>query len=323
MSLLDVLLYVNSYLFNNCSLLIRPLLPHRNSNNNALQMIEDDVELDIANMNNRGKTESMDMKDMGGLFPDIIPAKSKGKDKNKDWEAMTPQVPEPAPSNRKKAKEDDEEDAFGNYDDDATDGGKSQRTFNTLEKIYSNESENASYQSYGYSLEDGLKSKASVSPVSESNSASEAESGPMKMDLYALNTSRYDFTEDDDTLEFSLTSPGTVNSGLTMDDVSKAVLNQKLSPKDAADSPGFVRECEAPPGKLGVVIDTTKNGPVVHQVKAGSPLENIIYAGDRIIAIDGIDTRGMTASNVTKIMAKKCDEPRKITVFSKTYQGKF
>jgi hypothetical protein len=314
--------YANSYLFSNRSLLIRPLLPHRNNNNNALQMIEDDVELDIANMNNKGNPESMDMKDMGGLFPDIVPAKSKGKDKNKDWEAMTPQVPEPAPSNRKKAKEYDEEDAFGNNDDDATDGGKSQRTFNTLEKIYCNESENASYQSYGYSLEDGLKSKASVS-LAESNSASEAESGPMKMDLYALNTSRYDFTEDDDTLEFSLTSPGTVNSGLTMDDVSKTVLNQKLTPKDAADSPGFVRECEAPPGKLGVVIDTTKNGPVVHQVKAGSPLENIIYSGDRIIAIDGIDTRGMTASNVTKIMAKRCDEPRKITVFSKTYQGKF
>ena len=62
MSLLDVLLYVNSYLFNNCSLLIRPLLPHRNSNNNALQMIEDDVELDIANMNNRGKTETLKLR---------------------------------------------------------------------------------------------------------------------------------------------------------------------------------------------------------------------------------------------------------------------
>jgi C-terminal processing protease CtpA/Prc len=58
-------------------------------------------------------------------------------------------------------------------------------------------------------------------------------------------------------------------------------------------------------------------------VKAGSPLEGIIYAGDRIISIDEIDTRGMTASNVTKIMAKKCDVPRKITVSSKTYQGNF
>lgn len=76
------------------------------------------------------------------------------------------------------------------------------------------------------------------------------------------------------------------------------------------------RDCWAPPGKLGVVIDSTPRGPVVHEVKGGSPLEGVIFAGDRIIAVDDNDTRSMTASAVTKMMAKKMDKKRKITVLS-------
>ena len=285
---------------------------NRNSTNGVLGRIEEDVEADIAAMNR--PTPSMDIKDMGGFFSDITTPKQTKDDNINNWEAMTPQVPEPPKSHRKITKIGEEEDIYDD-DDDATDGSKSQRTFNTLEKIYSNESENASYQSYGYSLEDGLKSKASVSPGTVS-------AGTMKMDLYGLNASRYDFTQDDETLEVSVGSPGTVNSGLTYDDASKVAAKHAARGTMQTDA-GFIRVCQAPPGKLGVIIDTTKNGPVVHQVKAGSPLEGIIYAGDRIISIDEIDTRGMTASNVTKIMAKKCDVPRKITVSSKTYQGNF
>jgi C-terminal processing protease CtpA/Prc len=55
-------------------------------------------------------------------------------------------------------------------------------------------------------------------------------------------------------------------------------------------------------------------------VKAGSPLEGIIFAGDRIIAIANIDTREMTVSNISQIMEAKFKEPKKITVLSKTYR---
>jgi len=51
------------------------------------------------------------------------------------------------------------------------------------------------------------------------------------------------------------------------------------------------RECFAPPGKLGIVIDTTPEGPVIHKVNPGSPLEGIVWPGDIIIAIDDVDTR--------------------------------
>jgi hypothetical protein len=266
-------------------------------------------------------TPRMDIKDMGGLFPDVTTPKQTKDDNINNWEAITPQVPEPPKSNRKIAKIEEEEDIHDD-DDDATDGGKSQRTFNTLEKIYLNESENASYQFYGYGLEDELRSKASVSP----GTVSAAESGPRKMDIYALNTSRYDFTEDDETLEVSVGSPGTMNSGLTNDDASKVTTRNAgratmlTNGEGEVSNDGFIRVCQAPPGKLGVVIDTTKNGPVVHQVKAGSPLEGIIFAGDRIIAIANIDTREMTVSNISQIMEAKFKEPKNITVSSKTYR---
>jgi C-terminal processing protease CtpA/Prc len=73
----------------------------------------------------------------------------------------------------------------------------------------------------------------------------------------------------------------------------------------------------APKGKLGVVIDTTKHGPVVFQVKDGSPLQGAVFPGDRIIAIDDIDTTGMTANNITTIMSRKAELGRRITVVSK------
>jgi len=93
----------------------------------------------------------------------------------------------------------------------------------------------------------------------------------------------------------------------------KSVMTTVTKLEDA----GMVRrECYAPPGKLGVVIDSTSRGPVVHEVKGGSPLEGIVFPGDRIIAIDGEDTKTLPASMVTKIMAAKKDQQRRMTLLS-------
>jgi len=78
----------------------------------------------------------------------------------------------------------------------------------------------------------------------------------------------------------------------------------------------FQRSCFAPPGKLGVIIDTTKSGPIIHELKASSPLKGLLYKGDRIIAVDDLDVRSMTASTLTRLMARKMDRTRKITVIS-------
>ena len=72
-------------------------------------------------------------------------------------------------------------------------------------------------------------------------------------------------------------------------------------------------ECYAPPGKLGVAIDTVNGQPVVHRIKEGSPLKGMLQHKDRIVAIDGIDTRNMTAADVTHLMVKGMNRVRKIS----------
>jgi len=76
------------------------------------------------------------------------------------------------------------------------------------------------------------------------------------------------------------------------------------------------RECFAPPGKLGVVIDTTPEGPVVHKVNPGSPLEGIVWPGDIIVAIDDEDTRLLSATEITALMVKNMNQRRKLSVVS-------
>jgi C-terminal processing protease CtpA/Prc len=74
------------------------------------------------------------------------------------------------------------------------------------------------------------------------------------------------------------------------------------------------REVIAPPGKLGIVIDTTIQGPVVHKVNKNSPLQGILFPGDIITAIDATDTRSMTASAITALMVQTANQQRRLTV---------
>jgi len=74
------------------------------------------------------------------------------------------------------------------------------------------------------------------------------------------------------------------------------------------------RDCFAPPGKLHIVIHSTKDGPEVHMVRDQSTLEGEIFPGDLIIAVDNVDTRTCTAEEVLGMMSSKGDQERKITV---------
>ena len=75
----------------------------------------------------------------------------------------------------------------------------------------------------------------------------------------------------------------------------------------------------APPGKLGVVIDTPNSGaPVVHAVKDSSVIANLISVGDQLIMVDDIDVSDMTAIKVSKLISKKSANPqRKLTIVRK------
>lgn len=71
-----------------------------------------------------------------------------------------------------------------------------------------------------------------------------------------------------------------------------------------------------PPGKLGIVVDTTLEGPVVNQVNDTSPVLGLLFAGDIIVAVDDVDTRAMSASAIYSLMQKTSNQRRKITVLS-------
>jgi len=72
----------------------------------------------------------------------------------------------------------------------------------------------------------------------------------------------------------------------------------------------------APPGKLGVVIDTPDDGaPVVHAVKDSSVIADRIIVGDKLVAVDDEDVRSMTAIKVSKMISRKGANPsRKLTI---------
>lgn len=78
-------------------------------------------------------------------------------------------------------------------------------------------------------------------------------------------------------------------------------------------------ECFAPAGQLGIIIDTTSNGPMVHAIKPESRLQGLITPGDFVIGLDNIDTSQMAASDVTQLMASRSKQPqRKLTLQSQT-----
>jgi hypothetical protein len=82
-------------------------------------------------------------------------------------------------------------------------------------------------------------------------------------------------------------------------------------------------EIYAPPGLLGVVIDTPGGGsPVVHAIKDTCPIRGEIYVGDRLVAVDDVDVRGMTAIDVSKLISKKSGQARrKLTIIRNARGG--
>ena len=76
----------------------------------------------------------------------------------------------------------------------------------------------------------------------------------------------------------------------------------------------------APAGAIGIVVDTTKKGCIVHSLKKSSPMLGMMNPGDLIIALDDFDVRKMTAASLTKLMAKKSQQPeRKFTLIPADY----
>jgi C-terminal processing protease CtpA/Prc len=72
----------------------------------------------------------------------------------------------------------------------------------------------------------------------------------------------------------------------------------------------------APPGKLGVVIDTPNDGaPVVHAIKDSSVIADKLQVGDKLIAVDDENVEEMTAIKVSKLISRKsANATRKLSI---------
>ena len=76
----------------------------------------------------------------------------------------------------------------------------------------------------------------------------------------------------------------------------------------------------APPGKLGVVVDTPPGGGCAYicEIKISCPIRNEVQLEDRIVAVDRDDVQKLSAVDVSKLLAKRSrNAERKITVLRK------
>lgn len=77
-------------------------------------------------------------------------------------------------------------------------------------------------------------------------------------------------------------------------------------------------EVDAPEGMLGLVLETSADGvPVVHAIKHTSPIVDQVRPGDRLLSVDGEDVTIMLASDVSRLISSKRDNPIRRFVFSR------
>ena len=118
------------------------------------------------------------------------------------------------------------------------------------------------------------------------------------------------------------------HSGMSRSDASNLTWNTKESVTSKGDigrqiglQPNEIQcesyDCYAPPGPLGVVLESTPEGPMVHSLKPASRLASVLSPGDLVVGVDDIDTRGMTATGLARLMVMLSQQPqRKISLLS-------
>jgi len=75
-------------------------------------------------------------------------------------------------------------------------------------------------------------------------------------------------------------------------------------------------EVNCPSGKLGVIIDTIDSGlPGVNSIKPESVLVGQVQVGDVLISVDGVDTMGMSAMQVSRMIGSRSNNPSRVLVF--------
>ena len=88
----------------------------------------------------------------------------------------------------------------------------------------------------------------------------------------------------------------------------------------APQAKGNVYEIKVPPGPLGILIDSSKDGPIIHEVKEKSPLLHLVEPGDIILTVDGADVRNKTGLQLAHwISAKPNQGEQTLTLLGNTW----
>lgn len=75
----------------------------------------------------------------------------------------------------------------------------------------------------------------------------------------------------------------------------------------------------APPGRLGIVIDTPDGQPaLIHAIKDTSILKQDVRVGDRLLSVDGDDTTKMSSIQISRIISQRSQNPIRTLIFSRT-----
>ena len=83
-------------------------------------------------------------------------------------------------------------------------------------------------------------------------------------------------------------------------------------------------ELYAPAGILGLVIDApaTSTSPIVHAIKDTCPIKTQVYVGDKLVAVDDVDVRGMSAVEVSRLISRKSGQDRRKLTIIRTARGR-
>lgn len=83
------------------------------------------------------------------------------------------------------------------------------------------------------------------------------------------------------------------------------------------------RDCYAPKGELNVVLGSSNgNKNIVQKTSSRSPLEGILFAGDKIVAINDIETEQISPLELNQMMECGIKGKRKITFIPGFYENR-
>lgn len=101
-------------------------------------------------------------------------------------------------------------------------------------------------------------------------------------------------------------------------ELQTSVTSQEFSFRNLLSDPhNELYECHAPPGPLGIVIDSTPLGPRVKSLNPMSSLFSTMSPGDIIVGIDDIDTVGMEAAEFWQLVSRKANQRKRILTMLK------